>query len=455
MQPLLATDPRSVGGHRLIARLGEGGMGQVFLGTSPGGRMVAVKLVRAALADEPGFRERFQREVTAARTVSGAFTAPVIDADLTGPAPWLATAYLPGLSLHDLIAAHGPLAPEAVRSLGAALAEALTAIHRAGITHRDLKPPNIMITTQGVRVIDFGIAKAADGTALTRSGQMFGTPGYLAPEQAAGAAIGPATDVFALAAVLCYAATGQGPFGTASIPVLLHRTLHEEPRLAAIGDPALARLIADCLNKDPAHRPTPAQLLAALARPQDGIGWLPRPFAEAVLRQAALPVPAPQPATAPRYASWSRRLAATLLDALFILAPIAGFAAVFFIVLWVRLHLTILDRSTTGLSIIDFFTYVGYFGCLISFFVLLVRALVLEGRTGQSPGKRRLHIELVDADSGRPIGFGRALLRRLAHILDALPAYLGYLWPLWDPARQTFADKLLRTLVLDHHRTRP
>ncbi|GAA4520421.1 hypothetical protein GCM10023191_097360 [Actinoallomurus oryzae] len=448
MEPLRPTDPRSVGDHQVIARLGEGGMGQVFLGTSPGGRPVAIKVVRPALAAEAGFRERFRREVEAARTVSGAFTAPVVEADPVGPVPWLATAYLPGLSLLDLVRAHGPLPPPAVRALGAALAEALVAVHRAGIAHRDLKPSNVMITPQGVRVIDFGIAKAADGGPLTQSGQLLGTPGYLAPEQAAGGAVGPATDVFALAAVLCFAATAVGPFGVGDVPLLLHRTFHEEPDLTAVADPGLRDLIAAGLHKNPAQRPTPAWLLSALARPEDGLGWLPAPLADVVLRQAALRPPAPATAPSPPYAPWGRRLAAALLDGLFIVLPILCYVAYLMAFVWGRENITVLNRGV-AISTIRATVPIVALACLITFFVLLVRTLVREGRTGQSPGKRLLRIELLDARTGRPVGIGRALVRRLAHVLDSLPCYLGFLWPLWDEQHQTFADKLAGTVVLD------
>jgi len=448
MKPLLPSDPRSIGGHQVVARLGEGGMGQVFLGTSPGGRPVAIKMIYPALATGSGFRERFRREVEAARTVSGAFTAPIVDADPEGPAPWLATAYLPGLPLSGLVATYGPLPLPAVRSLAAMLAEALVAIHRSGLAHRDLKPANIMVTPQGVRVIDFGIAKAADASALTQSGQAFGTPGYLAPEQAAGAPTGPPADVFAMGAVLYFAATGRGPFGSGDIPALLYRTRHQEPDLNAIADPELRRLITDCMRKDPALRPAPAQLLGALARPENGLGWLPAPLVDAVHHQATITPPAPQTAPPPQYAPWERRAAAALIDGLTIGAPLVFIPAALLAYILVRENFPWLTRNVpiwmfhAAIPIVDF-------AALIIFVVLLVRMLVREGRTGQSPGKRMLHIEVVGKESGRPIGVGMALVRRLAHVIDALPCYVGFLWPLWDPEHQTFADKATHTVVLD------
>lgn len=211
MEPLRPADPRRVGAYEVLARLGSGGMGTVFLGRTAGGRTVAIKVVHAALAGDPGFRARFAREIAAARAVSGAFTAPVIDADADAPAPWLVTTYLPGHSLQRIVDGSGPLPPWSVSTLGAGLAEALVAIHRAGVVHRDLKPSNVLLTPDGPRVIDFGVARAAELSAVTRTGATVGSPGYLSPEQATGAESGPAGDVFSLGAVLTYAATGHRP----------------------------------------------------------------------------------------------------------------------------------------------------------------------------------------------------------------------------------------------------
>ena len=179
MQELLPGDPQLIGPYRLRGRLGAGGMGQVYLGLSPGGRAVAVKVIRADLAQDPEFRERFRREITVARTVSGMFTAPVIDADTDGPVPWLATAYVPGPSLADAVSQHGPLPADSVLALAKGLAEGLAAIHAAGVVHRDLKPANVLLAADGPRVIDFGISRAAEATALTHTGLVVGSPGFM------------------------------------------------------------------------------------------------------------------------------------------------------------------------------------------------------------------------------------------------------------------------------------
>ncbi len=287
MPATMPGDPRRVGPYRVVSRLGAGGMGQVFLGRSPGGRTVAIKVVHPAMADDPGFRSRFQREVTAARAVNGVYTAPIVDADPDAPLPWLATAFLPGLSLQDAIAAHGPLPAPAVRALGAGLAEALVSIHRAGIVHRDLKPSNVMLTPEGPRVIDFGIARASDASVLTRTGATIGTPSYMAPEQAAGSPVGPPADVFSLGAVLTYASAGVGPFGRGAVHELIYRVIHLPPDLRGVADPALRDLIAACLDKDPDRRP-PADRLVSLLAPSDapdGTGWLPPPVAHDVSRR--------------------------------------------------------------------------------------------------------------------------------------------------------------------------
>ncbi|KAB8170832.1 protein kinase [Streptomyces sp. 3MP-14] len=257
-------DPRRVGRYRITGRLGAGGMGRVFLGRSPGGRLVAVKVVRAELADDPGFRARFAREVAAARKVTGLFTAALVDADPDAATPWLATAYVPGSALDEAVAARGPWPVASVRALGAGLAEALEAIHTVGLVHRDLKPSNVLIAPDGPRVVDFGISVAVEATALTRTGVVVGTPGFMAPEQLTGAAVTPATDVFALGAVLTYAATGTGPFGAGSAQSLNFRIAYEEPDLTRLPAPGL-EIIGRCLAKEPAERPTVAAVLAELA----------------------------------------------------------------------------------------------------------------------------------------------------------------------------------------------
>ncbi|MDH6220371.1 protein kinase domain-containing protein [Streptomyces pseudovenezuelae] len=262
MAALESDDPGSVGAYQLISRLGAGGMGRVYLGRSPGGRLVAVKVVHAELLRRPEFRSRFRREVQAARSVSGAFTAPVIDADPDAPLPWLVTSYIAGPSLEQAVAEQGPLTPPAVSALAAGLAEALVSIHAVHLIHRDLKPSNVLLAEDGPRVIDFGIVRSVEGDSLTGTGLLAGSPGFMSPEQVAGAGITPASDVFCLGAVLAFAATGANPFGGGPTPALLYRVVHGEPDVDSIADPALRSLVSACLAKDPAARPTPHQILA-------------------------------------------------------------------------------------------------------------------------------------------------------------------------------------------------
>src|SRR3984893_8194699 len=200
-------------------------MGRVFRGVSAGGRPVAVKVIRAELAADPEFRMRFGREVAAARRVSGLFTAVVVDAGVDGRGAWLATVYVPGPSLHEAIKDHGPLPAGSLLALAAGLAESLSAIHAAGVVHRDLKPSNVLVAGDGPRVIDFGISRAVESTALTQAGLVIGSPGFMSPEQARGHEVGPPTDIFSLGAVLVFAATGQGPFGTGTTASLLYRVV--------------------------------------------------------------------------------------------------------------------------------------------------------------------------------------------------------------------------------------
>ena len=269
-------DPHLIGPYRLRGRLGAGGMGQVFLGLSAGGRLVAVKVIRAELVSDPEFRARFRREIAVARTVNGLFTAPVIDADLDGPVPWLATAYVAGPSLADAVSGHGPLPPGSVLALAAGLAEGLSAIHAAGVVHRDLKPTNVLLADDGPRVIDFGISRAVEASALTHTGLVVGSPGFMSPEQAEGREVGPPSDIFSLGAVLAYAATGEGPFGTGSTPALVYRVVHRPANLDHL--PAEVRpLVERCLAKDPGQRPTADDLLAEAGAVQPATGWLRAP----------------------------------------------------------------------------------------------------------------------------------------------------------------------------------
>ncbi|MEU1466734.1 serine/threonine-protein kinase [Streptomyces sp. NPDC005761] len=255
--------PANIGGYAVERELGAGGMGVVYLARSRGGRAVAVKVARSELATDPHFRERFRAEVEAARSVGGFHTAPVVDADPAAAAPWLATAYIPGPTLGALIEAEGPMDEERLRQLGAALAEALAAIHGCGLVHRDLKPGNIIMASDGPRVLDFGIARALESTRLTATGVAFGTPGFLAPEQAQGLEVRGAADVFALGAVLV-AAAGGAAFGAGTPMGLMYRSVHEAPDLAVVPD-GLRPIVASCLAKEPGERPTPERLLDLFA----------------------------------------------------------------------------------------------------------------------------------------------------------------------------------------------
>ncbi|WP_242906917.1 serine/threonine-protein kinase [Actinomadura terrae] len=289
MEPLRPDDPPTIGRYRLSGRLGSGGMGEVFFGHSPGGRAVAVKVVRAELGSDEAFRRRFAREAEAARKVGGFHTAQVVEINLDADPPWLVTAYVPGPSLAAVVAEHGALPEPSLRVLGAGLAEALEAIHAAGLVHRDLKPSNIILAPDGPRVIDFGIAQADEGTALTRTGGSVGTPGFMAPEQITGAEVGPRADVFALGLVLCHAA-GVRPFGEGPAHTLMYRIVHGEPTLAGL-PPAIHDLAASCLAKDPAARPTPPEILERLATQAAPDEWLPPEVTQMVSHHQEAPPP--------------------------------------------------------------------------------------------------------------------------------------------------------------------
>ncbi|MFD3451931.1 serine/threonine-protein kinase [Streptomyces sp. NPDC058691] len=306
-QPLAPGDPATVAGYRIAARLGEGGMGTVYLSYTPGGRPVAIKVIRPELAGDPEFRRRFQLEVQAAQQVQGLYTAPVIDSDTDGERPWLATAYVAGPSLQAAVGRHGPFPVPAVALTVAGIAEALQAIHGVGIVHRDLKPSNVLLSVDGPRVIDFGIARAADATSLTRSGAIVGTPAFMTPEQASGAPCLPPTDVFALGQVAVYAATGRPAFGEGTPHAALYRIVHAEPQLSDMPG-ELAELARLCLKKDPSARPTPAEVIdicrqvsprTELRRPE---GWLPPAVAADIGRHTTMPAPprSPVPRQGPR-----------------------------------------------------------------------------------------------------------------------------------------------------------
>jgi serine/threonine protein kinase len=276
MDSLQSGDPVVVGGYRLIGRLGSGGMGRVFLGNSPGGRKVAVKLIHPEHANAPEFRERFTREIEAARRVGGFHTAPVVDADPSADPPWMVTAYIPGPSLQAEVDAGGPLCLPEVQALGAGLAEGLAAIHACGLVHRDMKPGNVILAEDGPRIIDFGIARAEGASAMTTTGAVLGTFSYMSPEQIKGRHAGPASDVFSLGSTLAFAATGRSPFGSEAIATAVHRIVSEPPDLTGLtAQGGFRQLVTECLAKDPAERPPLSAILARLGAPgQDGLAGL-------------------------------------------------------------------------------------------------------------------------------------------------------------------------------------
>ena len=296
LDELVSGDPRRIGPYLLEARLGSGGMGRVYLGRSPGGRHVAIKVIRPELAEDADFRARFAQEVAAARKVSGIYTASVVNADLDGPVPWLATSYVAGPSLALMVATRGPLPTAAVLALAAGLAEGLAAIHSAGVVHRDLKPANVLLAEDGPRLIDFGISRSLEAVALTRTGIVVGSPGFMSPEQADSREVGPPSDIFSLGAVLAFAATGIGPFGAGTTPALLYRVVCTQPNTSGLPG-EIRPVIERCLAKDPRSRPTAAQLLAklttdqplALPRPEPGMGGFPGPGPTAPVSYRAEP----------------------------------------------------------------------------------------------------------------------------------------------------------------------
>jgi serine/threonine protein kinase len=265
VNPLKADDPKRVGVYRLLGRLGEGGMGLVFLGETPGGRKVAVKVIHPVYASDQDFRERFAREVAAARDVGGFHTAAVVDADPAGDPPWMVTSYIPGPSLTAAVREQGPFTLQAVRELGAALAEGLAAIHKCGLVHRDFKPSNIIMAVDGPRIIDFGVAKSVSQATLTPAGVIQpGTPEYMSPEHLGDGSMDARSDVFSLGSVLVFAATGHGPFDAADSTAIMGRIRYLPANLSGLPD-ELRDIISACLAKDPAGRPALAELLTQLS----------------------------------------------------------------------------------------------------------------------------------------------------------------------------------------------
>jgi hypothetical protein len=299
VEPLTRDDPSQVGRYRVHARLGAGGMGTVYLAFTPGGRPVAVKMIRPELAGNPDFRTRFRHEVDAARRVHGLYTAQVLDADPDASPPWLVTAFVPGLSLQDGVSKHGPLPVDTVLVLMAGVAEALQVIHGAGVVHRDLKPSNVVLAPDGPRVIDFGIARAADAGAQTGGGFRIGSPQYMAPEQVTDSPVGPAADVFALGSLAAYAALGRPAFGEGDALPVMYRVLHEPADLSGCPSP-LRGIIERCLAKNAADRPSPAEVInscrvvTAGRTGQIAQPWLP-PGVVAALADRPRPLPAQPP----------------------------------------------------------------------------------------------------------------------------------------------------------------
>jgi hypothetical protein len=263
MEPLRPEDPVHVGPYRLEGRLGAGGMGLVYLASSPGGLKVAVKVIRSEQARDPQFRARFAREIEAARRVGGFHTAQIVGADAEADPPWMATAYIAGPSLHELVHSRGPLDPPRTRAVGAALAEGLMTIHARGLVHRDLKPSNVIVAPDGARIVDFGVARIIDASSLTSTGVAIGTFSFMSPEQMNALPADPASDVFSLGAVLAFAATGRGPFDAENIPAIVNRVLNGTPDLGGIADD-LRAVISACLAKEPASRPSASDVLARL-----------------------------------------------------------------------------------------------------------------------------------------------------------------------------------------------
>ncbi len=332
MKPLNPGEPRQVGPYRIIAELGEGGMGRVVLGLAPDGRLVAVKQLHAQFAHDYRFRERFRREVATSRMVSGAYTAAVMDADAEAETPWLASVFVTGPDLREAVDSAGPLPLESVRLLASGLAAALTEIHRAGLIHRDLKPSNILLTADGPRVIDFGIARAAEEThELTGTGAIIGSPAFMSPEQAGSGRITPASDVFSLGAILVMAVTGRGPFTGPSAPQTLYNVVHTQPDLSDV-PPQIRRLAEPCLVKDPARRPTPEQILDFLGPVPPGVAPWPPAVHERIRHQdtevrsvLALPLPAWRPPPAKPAPRNKKILVAVLTPvALILVAAVVG-----------------------------------------------------------------------------------------------------------------------------------
>ncbi|MER7466645.1 serine/threonine-protein kinase [Streptomyces sp. NPDC097981] len=343
MESLRPGDLPEIGGYRLLARLGAGGMGEVFLARTPSGRPLALKTVHRELSLEPDFAERFAREIRTNDRVRSAWTVSVVDFSPPGVLPqWLATEYIAAPSLGDWVGRYGPLPEPALSSLARELSAALVAVRGAGVVHRDIKPANVLLGPQRPFLIDFGIARAVRDPRHTQTGAVMGTPGFLAPEQATGAVAAAPADVFSLAAVLVYAATGRSPFlargEELSLPALLYRIVHDDPLLDGVPE-ILLPLVRECLAKDPGRRPTAEEVRARLGAggEEDWSGAVPPALVTEVARREARlrelltaspphagapagsgtapprppglpsPSPSPSPAAAGRRGGWSSR----------------------------------------------------------------------------------------------------------------------------------------------------
>ena len=301
MRQLAADDPRQVGPYRIVALLGTGGMGRVYLGLDRDGRPAAVKVVRAERAYDPEFRERFAHELALAERVHGPNIPRVYAADTSGEVPWLATEYVRGTSLQHLVERTGPLPEGSAVLLARGVAQALVDVHRQGLAHRDLKPGNVMVAAEGPQVIDFGIARAMEADGPADDARIIGTPGFMAPEASRGEPSGAPADAFALGGILVHALTGRGPFGDGHPSTVLYRTNNADPDLDGV-PPALSGLLAACLDKDPARRPTADRTLQALGGPlspaPSASAWLP-PRAAAEIEGATREYRAIQPEAGP------------------------------------------------------------------------------------------------------------------------------------------------------------
>ncbi len=305
MEKLRAEDPSRIGKYLLLGRLGAGGMGLVYLGRGAQGRMAAVKVIHAQLAHDQEFRRRFRAEVRSAQRVDGAWTAPVLDFDTESSTPWLATGYVPGLTLHEAVTGHGGRLPEeSVWSLAAGLVGALQNIHGSGLVHRDLKPSNVMLTLDGPRVIDFGVARAADASVATRTGAVIGSPGYMSPEQVRGQHVTAVSDVFSLGSVLAFSATGRHPFGDSDSGsyALMMRVVEDDPDLEGLSA-TLVGLVRRCMAKDPGQRPPLreiAEMAAAATAGEPQSTWLPPALTAEIGRRSARLLDLDDPQDPPR-----------------------------------------------------------------------------------------------------------------------------------------------------------